>query len=75
MAQTAIQQTTARVKKHRAQLRRSGLRPLQIWVADTRQKGFGEECKRQSAQVRHTAHEKEVLQFFDAAAARDGWTA
>ena len=37
----------ARVQKHRAALRASGLRPIQIWVPDTRRPGFNEEIKRQ----------------------------
>ena len=37
-----------RVKKHRDALRRSGLRPVQIWLPDTRQAGFAAECRRQS---------------------------
>lgn len=39
---------TRRVKLHRDGLRASGLRPLQIWVPDTRRPGFAEECQRQS---------------------------
>ena len=38
----------ARVKTHRDNLRASGLRPIQIWVPDTRRPGFAEECARQS---------------------------
>ena len=34
--------TSARVQKHRAALRESGLRPVQIWVPDTRRAGFAE---------------------------------
>ncbi|MBS9427129.1 antitoxin MazE family protein [Photorhabdus akhurstii] len=37
-----------RVRKHRQQLRMSGLRPVQIWVPDTRLPHFKEECRRQS---------------------------
>lgn len=37
-----------RVQKHRASLRAQGLRPIQIWVPDTRRAGFLEECARQS---------------------------
>ena len=32
-----------RVRKHRDALRQSGLRPLQIWVPDTRRAGFEDE--------------------------------
>ena len=41
----------ARVSKRRAALRASGLRPIQIWVPDTRRPGFAEECRRQSRLV------------------------
>lgn len=38
-----------RVRKHRAALRAAGLRPVQIWIPDTRAPGFLEECRRQTA--------------------------
>jgi hypothetical protein len=37
----------ARVQKHRDNLRHAGLRPVQIWVPDTRRAGFAAECRRQ----------------------------
>ncbi len=40
-----------RVKKHRDALRAAGLRPVQIWVPDTRAPGFEEEYRRQAALV------------------------
>ena len=40
-----------RVQKRRDALRAAGLRPLQIWVPDTRRAGFLEECGRQSRAV------------------------
>ncbi len=40
-----------RVAAHRAELRRRGLRPIQIWVPDTRAPGFAEEARRQSRLV------------------------
>ena len=38
-----------RVRKHRDALRAQGLRPVQLWVPDTRAEGFAEECARQAA--------------------------
>lgn len=38
----------SRVQKHRDALRMAGLRPVQIWVPDTRRLNFAEECRRQS---------------------------
>lgn len=37
-----------RVEKRREALRAAGLRPVQIWVPDTRRPGFTEECRRQA---------------------------
>ena len=36
-----------RVQKHRDALRQAGLRPVQIWVPDTRPTEFAQECERQ----------------------------
>ena len=38
-----------RVQKHRDALRAQGLRPVQVWVPDTRAEGFAEECARHVA--------------------------
>ena len=65
--------TSARVQKHRAALRESGLRPVQIWVPDTRRAGFAEECRRQSQLLRADAHEHETTEWLEALADRDGW--
>lgn len=57
----------ARVHKRREALRAAGLRPLQIWVPDTRQPGFAEECRRQSLLVAQAdAADRELLDFMDA---------
>lgn len=57
-----------RVQKLRAALRAAGLRPLQIWVPDTRRPGFTEECRRQSRIVAQAdAADTELADFLDAA--------
>lgn len=40
-----------KVSAHRARLRASGLRPIQIWVPDLRAPSFRKEAHRQSAAV------------------------
>lgn len=65
--------TSERVQKHRAGLRESGLRPVQIWVPDTRRAGFAEECHRQSLLLQSDAHERETADWLEAAADREGW--
>lgn len=64
---------SARVQKHRAALREAGLRPVQIWVPDTRRAGFAEECRRQSRLLQGDAHERETADWLEAAADREGW--
>jgi hypothetical protein len=64
---------SVRVQKHRAALREAGLRPVQIWVPDTRRAGFAEECRRQSRLLQGDAHERETADWLEAAADREGW--
>lgn len=67
----------SRVQKHRAGLRASGLRPVQIWVPDSRRPDFAAECRRQSrlASAADQA-DAELSGFMDAALAdADGWSA
>lgn len=66
---------TERVRKRRAALRAAGLRPLQIWVPDTRRPGFAEECRRQSlTAARADNAESDLLDFLDAALTDAGLT-
>jgi len=62
-----------RVSRHRAMLRASGLRPIQIWVPDTRRPGFIEECQRQSLALVGDPEETEILDFIEAVADTAGW--
>lgn len=54
-----------RVAAHRAELRRRGLRPIQIWVPDTRAPGFAEEACRQSRLVAAEEDFDEVMDFIE----------
>lgn len=59
-----------RVQKRRDTLRAAGLRPVQIWVPDTRRPGFAEECRRQSAAAAAAdAADPDLQAFMDAALA------
>jgi hypothetical protein len=62
-----------RVQKHRNSLRKSGLRPIQIWVPDTRSKGFQQECHRQSKLLKNDAQESEILNWIDSVSDHEGW--
>jgi hypothetical protein len=62
-----------RVRKHRESLRAQGLRPIQIWVPDTRQNGFAEMVRRQCIAVNDPEHDNEVFGFMDAVMADTEW--
>jgi hypothetical protein len=74
MATTPIK---VRVQKHRESLRRSGLRPIQIWVPDTHKPDFAEECRRQCRLANKADQKDSKLELFLEAAALsvEGWTA
>ncbi len=57
-----------RVRKRRDALRAAGLRPIQIWVPDTRRPGFAQECRRQAQLVAAAdAADHDLDAFMDAA--------
>jgi hypothetical protein len=62
-----------RVQKHRDGLRAAGLRPVQIWVPDTRRNDFALECRRQSRLVKDDLNEVEVLKWLNNVADTEGW--
>ena len=68
--------TASRVRKRRAALRDAGLRPVQIWVPDTRRPGFAEECRRQARLAAASdLGDPDLAAFLEAAAGEIvGWT-
>ncbi len=72
-----VSNVNSRVQKHRNALRLAGLRPVQIWVPDTRRPGFAEECRRQSRlAARADGADPDIQGLMDEALANvDGWTA
>ena len=62
--------TTVRVQKHRISLRSMGMRPIQIWVPDTRLASFADESKRQSlVAAAADLKDQSLMGFLDAALA------
>jgi hypothetical protein len=55
----------AKVKAHRDKLRAQGLRPIQIWIPDTRAPGFTEEVRRQCRIIANSPHEADDQAFVD----------
>ncbi|MFG1404224.1 antitoxin MazE family protein [Xanthobacter sediminis] len=67
MAPSPVRQ---RVQKRRDALRAAGMRPVQIWVPDTRRPCFEDECRRQSLIVAQAdAGDRDLAGFLDAALA------
>lgn len=66
----------SRVQKHRDALRMAGLRPVQIWVPDTRRPNFAEECRRQTRLAAQADKTDADMQHFmdEALADLDSWT-
>lgn len=58
--------------RYRQRLRDEGLRPVQIWVPDTRNPSFLKQLKQDVASLSHP-HEKKALEFIEQASDFDGW--
>ncbi|WP_273721190.1 MULTISPECIES: antitoxin MazE family protein [unclassified Bartonella] len=65
-----------RVQKYRNAQRKAGLRLMQIWVPDTRQPNFAEECHRQTRLVAKMDKADTSIQLFmdQSLMDVDGWT-
>ncbi len=55
-----------KVRAYRARMRARGLRPVQIWVPDTRTATFRAEAHRQSLAVARSVRAREDQDFIDA---------
>jgi hypothetical protein len=62
----SVKPSRDKVRRHREGLRELGLRPVQIWVPDTRSPAFAEEARRQSAAIAASEHAMEDQAFVDA---------
>ena len=54
-----------KVQAYRDRMRAQGMRPLQIWVPDTRSESFKAEARRQCIAVANSPQEKDDLAFID----------
>lgn len=59
--------------RYRERKRRAGLRPLRMWVPDTRSVAFQAEVDRQIALLRGAPEQDETLEFLEAIEREDGW--
>ena len=64
MAQSS---SAGRVRRRRDKLRELGMRPVQVWVPDTRAPGFAEELARQARLVSPSVTDADLSWLDDAA--------
>lgn len=69
MSSAARPTSRDKVRNHRERLRAQGLRPIQIWVPDTRAAGFRAAARRQAAAVAASAQAADDQSFIDALSA------
>lgn len=66
MSSARRDRTREKVRAYRERLRRQGLRPVQIWVPDTRSPTFAAEAHRQSVAVARSPRSPEDQAFIEA---------
>jgi hypothetical protein len=71
MPTTTRSNSRDKVRAHRDRLRKQGLRPVQVWVADTRSKVFARAAHRQSVAVASSPQARDDQAFVDAISAWD----
>ncbi|MGB8258916.1 MAG: antitoxin MazE family protein [Terracidiphilus sp.] len=62
-----------RVRKHREALRAAGLKPVQLWLPDTRSAAFRRKCRKESLLLSADPLEAETLDWIARTADTDGW--
>ena len=58
--------STVKVRNHRSRLREQGLRPVQMWLPDTRTAAFHKAAATQARAIADSAYEAEDQAFLDA---------
>jgi len=64
---------TERVRKHREILRAAGLKPVQIWIPDTKSVSFRRKCERESLLLVDDPLEADMLARIAEVADTGGW--
>ena len=62
-----------RVRKHRDELRRKGLKAKTVWVPDIRDAAFVREYRRQLAAIARNAGAKQTAEAFEGILETRGW--
>jgi hypothetical protein len=70
---TAHRTNNDNVRRYRERMRAKGFRQIQLWVPDTRSRGFAAECRRQSLLVATDAAEQALMDELEALQDIEGW--
>ncbi|KAF0333043.1 DUF3018 domain-containing protein [Gigaspora margarita] len=71
--QTSHRSSAPAMQKLRNQRRANGMRPIQIWVPDTRQPEFVSECQRQTRNIAsNVTYEREIMDWIESTADTQG---
>jgi hypothetical protein len=63
------------VQRYRDRMKESGLRLVQVWLPDTRARGFAEECRRQSLAAKKVVRsERDAMERVEKIRDTEGWT-
>ena len=65
MSSASSSRSRDKVRQHRERLRAQGLRPVQLWVPDTRSEAFRAEARREAEAVASSADEPFDQGFVD----------
>ena len=65
MSSPSSSRSRDKVRQHRERLRAQGLRPVQLWVPDTRSEAFRAEARREAEAVASSADESFDQGFVD----------
>jgi hypothetical protein len=66
MSTASSSRSRDKVRQHRERLRAQGLRPVQLWVPDTRSDAFRAEAQRQAKAIAASPVERDDQAFVDA---------
>ena len=67
-------QVRGHMRAYRSRMRAQGLRPVQVWVPDTRSADVAAEWRRQSQALANDPAERDILDWIDEVSDADGWS-
>ncbi len=72
--QDRTQRVRGHMRAYRSRLREQGLRPVQVWVPDTRSAAVAAEWRRQSLSLAQDPAERETMAWIEGLSDTDGWS-